>query len=687
MFDFNAIKNIYFIIPLFIGIISSIAVIIYLLKFKYLVKYKTGVFLFCGIIIWLAGYTLELLCTNFDIKILLSKIEFIGIVIIPVTFFILTLDFSGYGNWITRKKVVLLFAIPVLTMILIFTNEFHGLIWKILDKNVVVGLPINIVKYGYWFWVSTFYLYSLLLISYFFLIKTLLNKFKIFKIQSVLLIGALTIPFIADILYLTEIIFEITPLTLVISSLALIFGFTKLKIGDITPLASNLKIENLSEPVIVLDNKDRIQFLNISGQKLFRNDSQKIIGKPFNLIGHDYFNYDNKMLDKFGVFEAANLIKDNPEAIYNLHINPFFDNQKKLLEKEIIFEDITERKINEEKIFYLSSHDKLTGLFNRYYFEEEIKRLDVKGQLPLSIVVGDINGLKLINDSYGHEKGDILLKKVSVRLKENFKQEDIIARWGGDEFIIILPSTPIETALKIIDRIKDVCKREKILNIPLSISWGAFTKTEESQNITDIIKEAEDRMFRHKLIEKESAHNSIISSLEKALEERDYETAEHIKRTRHYALQLGESLGLPESKLDEISLLAALHDIGKIAITDNIILKPGALTPEEWIIMKKHPEIGYRIAASSIELLIIAEGILTHHERWDGKGYPKGLAGEEIPLIARIIFVVDSFDAMISGRPYRKALSINDAVSELKRCSGTQFDPQIVEKFLINLNL
>jgi HD-GYP domain-containing protein (c-di-GMP phosphodiesterase class II) len=160
------------------------------------------------------------------------------------------------------------------------------------------------------------------------------------------------------------------------------------------------------------------------------------------------------------------------------------------------------------------------------------------------------------------------------------------------------------------------------------------------------------------------------------------ETEEHAERIKNLAQMVGKEIGLPQEKLDELALLATLHDIGKVGIDEKILNKPGKLSKEEWKEMKKHPEIGYRIAMASPELMTVAEYILAHHERWDGKGYPRGLKGEEIPLLARIIAITDAYDAMMSDRPYRKAISKEEALAEIKANAGTQFDPKFAEFFV-----
>jgi len=344
--------------------------------------------------------------------------------------------------------------------------------------------------------------------------------------------------------------------------------------------------------------------------------------------------------------------------------------------------DITERKNTENKIIYLSYHDQLTGLYNRRFAEEEIKRLDTKRQLPLSVIMGDLNSLKLTNDTFGHSKGDKILKGTAKLLKRMCRSDDILSRWGGDEFVILLPKTSITDSEEIVQRIKKECKKLIIQKIPLSLSIGVATKIEVGQDMDEIIIEAESNMYKNKLVEKESNASSIIFALEQALYEKSNETMEHAFRIKDSAIKLGESIKLPVNQLDELSLLASLHDIGKVAIPETILLKEGKLTEKEWAVIKRHPEIGFNIAQSSPQIIHIAKFILACHENWDGSGYPNGLAGESIPIVSRVISIADAYDVMTSERIYKKAMSKPEAIEELKRCAGTQFDPVLVNKFI-----
>ncbi|MEW6574513.1 MAG: diguanylate cyclase, partial [Bacillota bacterium] len=333
---------------------------------------------------------------------------------------------------------------------------------------------------------------------------------------------------------------------------------------------------------------------------------------------------------------------------------------------------------------YLSFHDPLTGLYNRTYFEKEMSRFENRPDSAVSIIICDVDGLKLVNDTLGHDAGDSLLVAAANVLKESFRPGIVIARVGGDEFAILLPNnnkTRVEDACS---RIRDSVARYNVANpkLALNTSIGFAIRTDPSRSMDELFKEADNAMYRQKLHHNESSRSAIVQTLKKALEARDFITDGHAERLKDLVINLARAFGLPERKMADLRLLAQFHDIGKVGIPDSILFKPGPLTPEETSEMHRHCEIGYRIAQSSPDLLPIADWILKHHEWWNGQGYPLGLKGEEIPLECRILAVADAYEAMTSDRPYRRAMSHDEAVAELKRYAGTQFDPQIVDKFL-----
>ncbi len=344
--------------------------------------------------------------------------------------------------------------------------------------------------------------------------------------------------------------------------------------------------------------------------------------------------------------------------------------------------DITKQKKAQDQIKYLSYHDKLTGLYNRAYLEEKIKELDDDQNLPLSLIIGDVNGLKLVNDAFGHQYGDLLLQNVANILTSCCRQKDLIARWGGDEFVIILPRSYEDKARQVCQKIYESCAELNKFPIQVSIALGVACKAGPGKSMETIYKEAEDLMYRNKLLENRSNRSAFLSSLEQTLWVRSHETQEHTLRLRRLVVIIGGALPLPLDELNNLDLLAALHDIGKIAIPNSILDKPERLSTDEWDLMKRHPEIGYRIALSSPELSPIADAILAHHERWDGSGYPLGMKDNDIPLISRILSLADAYDVMISGRPYQKEIGSKEALQEILQCAGSQFDPHLAKLFV-----
>ena len=347
-----------------------------------------------------------------------------------------------------------------------------------------------------------------------------------------------------------------------------------------------------------------------------------------------------------------------------------------------IYADISLRKKAEKEILYMSYHDQLTDIYNRRFFEEELRRLDTERNLPISVIMADVNGLKLYNDVFGHAAGDKLLIKTAELIKMECRGDEIIARLGGDEFVILLPKTNSKEAEEIIKRIKASSSRVRLKSAELSISFGWETKISINQDINEILKNAEDYMYRNKLYESPSIRGRTIQAIINSLHEKNKREEQHSQRVSNLCEAIGIAMGINENELNELKTVGLLHDIGKIAIDEKILNKPGRLTKLEWNEIKRHPEIGYRILSSVSDMAELAKFVLAHHERWDGKGYPKGLKGRETPLQARIITVADAYDAMTGERAYCMPLTQDVAIEELVKNAGTQFDAEIVKIFV-----
>lgn len=379
------------------------------------------------------------------------------------------------------------------------------------------------------------------------------------------------------------------------------------------------------------------------------------------------FEYDLYLQDSKHYYEAR-MVKSNDNEVV------------------AIIRDITEAKNNRIYIEYLSYHDQLTGLYNRHFYEDKIKRLDTEKNLPMTIALLDVNGLKLTNDAFGHLAGDKLLKNVADLLKRNCRSSDVIARIGGDEFIILFPKTTSIEVSTIVKSIYEEAAEMNLGNIVLSVSIGWDTKTFIEQSMNELFVKAEDHMYRKKLIESQSMRNKTLQTIIKSLNEKNEREKRHSDQVSIISKKIGEAMNLDYEMVKDLEIAGLFHDIGKIAVNEDILNKPGDLIAAEYEEIKKHPEIGYQILKSVDAYSSLAEYVLSHHERIDGTGYPLGLSGNKISLIARIIGVADAFEAMSSDRSYRKALNRDEIIKELREHSGTQFDPEIV-KVLIDLVL
>lgn len=334
-----------------------------------------------------------------------------------------------------------------------------------------------------------------------------------------------------------------------------------------------------------------------------------------------FINMDREMLSGKALSKNEETVTypDGKEVVLETLKTPYYDFEGNLIGVIGISRDITERKKREEKIEYISYHDNITGIYNRTYFDEICKVLDRPDKLPLSVIIGDVNGMKLVNDTFGHMKGDKLLEDIANILKQCVREDDVVARTGGDEFTILMPCADESMAKDVAECIRGMCRERRHewnSEIYIDIALGYATKNHASEPLDKLIISAEDRMYKRKLLERRSIHNDYLSYIKSTMFEKSNETEEHAERMAMLSKKLGEQMGLSENQLDELELVAMLHDIGKISIDRNILTKTDTLSEEDWREIKKHPEIGYRIAKSTSGLSHIAEYILCHHERW-----------------------------------------------------------------------
>ena len=443
--------------------------------------------------------------------------------------------------------------------------------------------------------------------------------------------------------------------------------------------------------LIALDVDGNITLINNKGCEILEVEEKEALGKnwfdeflPKELnaeikkVFSAVFSKEEEMATNY---ENSIITKTGKVKMINWYNSILYDIKGNIIGIISSGEDVTEKRKYEENLRELGYKDTLTGLYNRRYYEEKLKLLDNESNYPITLVMGDINGLKLINDAFGHDAGDELLISAARVIKNTCRETDLVARIGGDEFVVTMPSTTEEEAERIISKIHQKLKLISIESIQLSISFGIKTKYNGEEDIQETYRAAEDLMYREKLLEIPSMRSGAIETILNTLYEKDKNSELHSRTVSLLCEKIAKASGMSRQNIAETKTAGLLHDIGKIIISLSIINKEGKLTKSEYTTMKTHSEIGFRILNSTSDMRGISNIVLCHHERWDGKGYPRGIKAEEIPLKARIITIADAYDAMTSERTYRDTISKEDALKEIIANSGTQFDPKLVKIF------
>jgi len=445
-------------------------------------------------------------------------------------------------------------------------------------------------------------------------------------------------------------------------------------------------IDSTTDIIFEIDSNKRYVRMFGRGIDLLHIDPSQYLGKTalevYGPIAKINDEHHNEVLRGREVQYQWQRRFDNRIFHLDTRIAPIRDETGLVIGGAGIVRDITEAMFRQEEIKRLSNHDFLTDLHNRRYFTKRLIEADEDGDYPIGLIMLDVNGLKLINDVFGHQSGDKALICFSNILREVFTPRHVVARIGGDEFAVFLSRTSIEEMDEKIHLLKEKVAMTKIESIDLSIGIGHHLKTDRSIGLDEVMRLAENNMYKSKIVEGRSMRNSAIRSILETLTEKYTEERIHSERVGSISKKIGEAMAMRSDEIRLLEVAGTLHDIGKIATPDAILTKPSRLTPEEYDIIKNHTETGYQILKAADEYTNLAEYALTHHEHWNGNGYPMKLKGEEIPLFSRIIGIADAYEAMTSNRPYRKAMSMESAIDELKRYAGTQFDPRIVDIFI-----
>jgi len=636
--------------------------------------------MFIGIAVWNLMDGLSFWVQDDTLKIIFHEMKMLGPILVPAFLFIFISDILKIDTKQYKYQVIMpiLFVVPVVSIISVMTNYIHHGFRKAIWVEQFENVKLVIVENGWVFWLNTWHSYLIVFAIVIMLLRSLKIGNKVERLRALLIMIAMLIPIIINMVFTFELTFrhiaDYTSVGFSFGLIFLLFAMKSYRIFEVENITRNHIFEFMDIGIIVLDKFERIADINACARRIFRWKIKKVYGRLFWELVDD--------------FTKDELNKGKPEILLDKEGKKYNVEAKLLLNKdgsergEIIFiSDVTAREKMKEKIKYINLHDALTGLYNRHYYNAIIEKLDTEENLPLGIVVGDLNGLKIINDGFGHAEGDKALVEIAGILSDAISDDDVAFRFGGDEFLIICA----KTSEGYLDRLCSIINRACIGKKRLSISLGYSIKNLNDENLEEKILLADNVMYKKKLMLSKHFHTKMVDMIIEELEDSMRLTKVHLQKRESLCLEFGKWIGLSKHRVEDLMLMSKVCDIGKACVSEECSSENECSADVCVALTENHAIKSYNILSSIPEYSNVAEVVLYHHEKWDGSGAPFGASGYEIPYLARILSLTDNYIYMTCDGmecDMNKGLSQFEAIGELENKAGNDFDPLLTEQFI-----
>lgn len=448
-------------------------------------------------------------------------------------------------------------------------------------------------------------------------------------------------------------------------------------------------LDSTSEAIFKVDRQGICTFVNQRGIELLGFQlKDELIGKPIHELirqsvdGPTYSAQDCPIVEMIRtgqpslMQESVLVKKDGQPLLVELQARPHFKNSQ-VTGAVVTFTDYAQQKKEKERLNYLAFHDRITGTYNQAYFYEELERVNIPENYPISLIMGDVNELKLVNDIFGHKAGDLLLSRIGSAIQAACQPDGTVARMGGDEFMVILPRTDVVKCAQVLQAIWESVGEVDVNGVRGSISLGLAVKIAWQDEFDETLKNAEEEMYKNKILTQSNIDAAQLKMIMERLFEKNPNEKIHSIEVSQLSQSLAQALELSPNEIRKAKEAGYYHDIGKIALSDDILQLKATLSLKQLNERKKHSVVGYRILNLFNETLSLAQGVLEHHEHWDGTGYPKGLAGEEISLNSRIIAVAEVYSFLTSSMNPDRINPI-EALAQIRAAGGQKYDPRVV---------